>query len=112
MHWRSTMFSSFPHLKDGNGFKIGYPAFSYVNQRKYSSQNFSEPINKTVTANGHVCNNADPLPKIWHPETHSILQSSGLQHCSIAYALGVFWCPKKEGAYWLLSNIQPVFQHS
>ncbi|XP_058182587.1 uncharacterized protein LOC131300668 [Rhododendron vialii] len=80
MHWRSTMFSSFPHLKDGNGFKIGYPAFSYVNQRKYSSQNFSELISKTVAANGHVCNNADPLPKIWHPETHSILQSSGLQH--------------------------------
>lgn len=122
MHWRSTMFSSLPHLKDGNGFKMGYPAFSYVNQRKYSSQNFSEPISRTVTANGQVCNNADPMPKIWHPETHSILQSSGLQHwfknwqelrkhkltaSTFSGAVG-FW-PRRRVQLWLekLGAIEP-----
>ncbi|KAI8537273.1 hypothetical protein RHMOL_Rhmol09G0010300 [Rhododendron molle] len=116
------MFGSLPHLKDGNGFKIGYPCFSYVNQRKYSSQKFSEPISKTVTANGQVCNIADPIPKIWHPETHSILQSSGLQHwfknwqelrkhkltaSTFSGAVG-FW-PRRRVQLWLekLGAIEP-----
>lgn len=80
LRWASTMFSSLPHLKDGNGLKMVSPAFNYVNIRKYSSRNFSESIGKTVTADDQFLNCANHRPKILYPETHSVLQSSSLQH--------------------------------
>ncbi|CAL5395643.1 unnamed protein product [Camellia sinensis] len=80
LHFPSTVVSCLSHLKDGNGLKIGSSAFSYINRRKYSSQDFSESRSKTLTANGQFCNYAGPMPKIYRSKTYSVLQSSGLQH--------------------------------
>ncbi|XAR69703.1 hypothetical protein NMG60_11001403 [Bertholletia excelsa] len=68
------------HFEYANGFRIHYLAFNYVNRRKYGNQIISASRDEILTGNSQIHHYAAGVPKVYHHESHPILQSSGLQH--------------------------------